>query len=499
MVLSKRLYIIGNGFDIAHNLPTSYNPNFKRIAEKYESENFWEIYQSTEPDIWADFENLLGCPDFNSLEEIFNDYAPDYFSDRESDRDGIILLVDVSGRLIPALYEFAKNAENALDNTNRERVIESILDNDAFYITFNYTHTLEEIYDISSEHILHVHGEVGKDNLLLGYPKGNFTPEKYSYDVSQSGGPYAKLNIQDYIDTIEDYYVRTAYDELLDKCKSFNKEIKIDLVNSFLDKAEKQIEEIIVYGHSCEIDFDYFDAINKRYPKAKWFFYVASYNQQDFVEQLIEKICIKDAVVLWVTYYNKLDYDKQIKYDSIVEKNCSMIKKQDLSSYVDPDIKIEKEITIDDEHIRLGPDGICGIKYIESYLDGTQEKKAEAYKLIRSKLIMWPRHRQSINVRRYQCFRDRIDFTIFDIKQYYQNGESRLVKKDSDTVKYLDSLDSFERFIDEYNFQSFVDENYDVKNLADGGIITSYDEYEYSININKKYLENVIAIFAKED
>ena len=171
---------------------------------------------------------------------------------------------------------------------------------------------------------------------------------------------------------------------------------------------------------------------------------------------------------------------------------------QDLSYYVDPDNKIEKDIKIDDEHIRLGPDGICGIKYIESFLDGTLEEMAEAYKLIRSKLIMWPRHRQSINVRRYQCFRDRIDFTIFDIKQYYQNGESRLVKKASDTVKYLDSLKSFERFIDEYNFQSFVDENYDVKNLASGGIITSYDEYEYSFDINKKYLENLIAILAKE-
>lgn len=497
--MSKRLYIIGNGFDIAHNLPTNYNPDFKKIAGKYENENFWKIYQSRKPDIWADFETLLGCPDFNSLEKLFDGYAPDYLSDSESDRNGIILQVDMNGHLMPALYKFAKQAECSLKNTNRERSIERILDNEAFYITFNYTHTLEKIYDISCEHVLHVHGEVGKDNLLMGYPKGKFTPEKYFYDVRQKGrGPYAKLEIQDYIDEIEDYYIRTAYDELLDKCKSFYKDIKVDLVNSFLDKAKSQIEEIIVYGHSCEIDFDYFDAINKRYPKAKWLFYVASYNQQDSVEQLIEKICIKDAVVLWVTYYNKLDCDKQMKYDFIVEKNCSLIKMQDLSSYVDPDNKIEKDIKIDDEHIRLGPDGICGIKYIESFLDGTLEEMEVVYKLIRSKLIMWPRHRQSINVRRYQCFRDRIDFTIFDIKQYYQKGESRLVKKDSDTVKYLDSLKSFERFIDEYNFRSFVDENYDVKNLANGGIITSYDEYEYSFDINKKYLENLIAILAKE-
>ena len=137
--MSNRLYIIGNGFDRAHNLPTSYNPDFKNIAEKYESEHFWDIYQSREPDIWADFENLLGCPDFNFLQEIFDGYEPDMLSDSESDRDGIILQVDLNGNLTEALYEFADNAEGELDNTYRERTIEKILDENAFYISFRST------------------------------------------------------------------------------------------------------------------------------------------------------------------------------------------------------------------------------------------------------------------------------------------------------------------------------------------------------------------------
>ena len=45
--------------------------------------------------IFDEFENLLGCPDFNALEEIFYGYEPDYFSDRESDRDSIIYQVDL--------------------------------------------------------------------------------------------------------------------------------------------------------------------------------------------------------------------------------------------------------------------------------------------------------------------------------------------------------------------------------------------------------------------
>ncbi len=498
--MSNKLYIIGNGFDRAHKLPTSYDPDFKRIADRYEPEYFWDLYQSCEPSIWAHFENLLGCPDFNFLQDIFDGYAPDYLSDRESDRDGIIFQVDLNGNLTPALYEFVDNAESALDNTYRDSVLEKMLDENGFYISFNYTHTLERLYDISSERILHVHGEAGKNNLLLGYTKGKFTPEQYVYDVRQKGrGPYRKLDIQDYIEEIEDYYIRTAYENLLDKCISFNKEIKTDLVNSFLETIESQIEEIIVYGHSCEIDYDYFDLLNRRYPQARWRFYVAGDEQQCNVKALIENYCIKDTKVFWVTFYNKLDYDEQTTYDSIVEKNSHLIEIGNLSSYIDPDIKIEKEAKIKNEYIRFGADGICGIKYLEKFLDATPEEKAKAYKLIRSKLVMWPRHRQSINVRRFQCFRDRLDFTIYDIQQYYLYGESRLVRKNSYTATFLDELESFERFIDEYSFRSFINENGDVKNLVSGEIITSYDEYEYSTEANRKYLQKLIQILQEEN
>ena len=167
--MKNKLFIIGNGFDLAHNLPTSFDPHFKNIARKYEHDNFWDIYQSCEYDIWSNFENLLGCPDFNTLVEIFNGYAPDYYSDRESDRDSIIYQVELNGNLQDALCEFADNAEDSLCDIQANDFIEQILDSEGYYINFNYTHTLEEIYGIPSEQILHIHGEVGKDNLKLFY------------------------------------------------------------------------------------------------------------------------------------------------------------------------------------------------------------------------------------------------------------------------------------------------------------------------------------------
>ena len=114
-----RLFIIGNGFDIAHKLPTKFDPDFKIIASKNEIEKFWEeIYQTHNKDIWSDFENSLAHPDFNTLEEIFNSYEPDFYSDRESDRNAIITQVDLNGNLTRSLYEFANNAEKQLVNTN---------------------------------------------------------------------------------------------------------------------------------------------------------------------------------------------------------------------------------------------------------------------------------------------------------------------------------------------------------------------------------------------
>lgn len=71
----KRLFIVGNGFDLAHNLPTSYEKDFKRIAKNNESvSNFWELYSFDGSKIWSNFENCLAHPDFNSLEEIFNGF-----------------------------------------------------------------------------------------------------------------------------------------------------------------------------------------------------------------------------------------------------------------------------------------------------------------------------------------------------------------------------------------------------------------------------------------
>lgn len=290
-----KLYIIGNGFDIAHGLPTNFKPDFKKIAENIESiDCFWDLYQSRNNDIWSDFENLLAHPDFNYLEEIFNNSYPDYSSDHESDRDGIITQVDLHGQLNIALDKFASNAEKKLKEIDKSAAYDELLDKDGHFLTFNYTHTLEKLYDISPQNVLHIHGEFGQKNLLLGYPEGHFDPEEYGFDVTQKGRYYRSLSISEYVDQISDYYTRTAYENLLDKVRGFNKSILISDLQKFL--GDFSIRQIHVIGHSYKIDFEYFKYLNEKYPIAEWTFMYHTDEDDGNARKLVSNLSISNVV-----------------------------------------------------------------------------------------------------------------------------------------------------------------------------------------------------------
>ncbi|WP_200829543.1 AbiH family protein [Listeria monocytogenes] len=284
--MSKRLFIIGNGFDLSHNLPTRFNPDFKLIAKKNEQIScFWDFYQSQEIDIWSDFENLLAKPDFNELDQIFEGYEPDYSSDYERDRNAIITQVDLNGNLIDSLYEFAIQAEQQI---NKAAIIPSnfkLFNSKDLFVNFNYTHTLEKLYGINANSILHVHGEVGQDNLILGYPEGDFLPEKYFYDMSgNERGAVQGIDIREYIEYarknyIMDYYTYTAFEDLINKVESFDKVPQIKLLADFLNNIE--VETIMVKGHSCAIDFPYFEYLNSYFREAKWIFYAFDENTKN--------------------------------------------------------------------------------------------------------------------------------------------------------------------------------------------------------------------------
>ena len=191
----------------------------------------------------------------------------------------------------------------------------------------------------------------------------------------------------------------------------------------------------------------------------------------------------------------KLEPEKLKKYKEIVKKNID----NNFEPYQDPDTRIVQIVEREGRKYRLGPDAICGIKYLQETLHDTNIV-IEYYQCIRDTILLWPRHVNSINIRRYRFFRDRIDFTLYDILNYYQKNKSKLIDTDSIDSSFFDSFgkkaDGFYNFIEELGLEEFVDKKEKVVlNLGKEKKqpIESYEEYDNPVN-NPFYLKNLYSV-----
>lgn len=265
--MAIRLFVIGNGFDLAHKLPTSISCDFKNVAMSLDGGDFWSLYSFDENKLWSEFESALSKPEIESLFTILDAYPPDYSSDHESDRDSIIGYVNLIGKLRESVEAFAHNAEQKLYSVKPINRFSLCFKPDDLFINFNYTSTLQKVYGISESQVLHIHGHVGSSPLLLGYKDGTLDLGKIFVDVHNGRGHMLKT--ETYIAEIEDYYVQTAYENLIKKIKGFSKPSVSDKLSVFLES--KVVSEIKVIGHSLgDCDTDYFSSLDRKYPKTNW-------------------------------------------------------------------------------------------------------------------------------------------------------------------------------------------------------------------------------------
>ena len=132
----KRLYIIGNGFDLYHGLPTSYKCFNCFMCREYpeDHERIGRFFDSKDITmLWSNFEKKLGEPDVLSLLDW---YISKWVNKEEQDVDNDFdeLNMDLNGYF----QEWVKQIKMSCSNSKRLR-----LDDKAYFINFNYTCTLE--------------------------------------------------------------------------------------------------------------------------------------------------------------------------------------------------------------------------------------------------------------------------------------------------------------------------------------------------------------------
>ena len=293
-------YVLGNGFDRFHGLDTSPDTFLEILKNEdiYNETETAEIVFKRYNVLWGDYESCLADID---LEQIVDDQmiAPDYLSDHEYDRDsGIFNMEQYTESLRGAVQNSLKIM---VDNANKELAVKTPLlidflkDNDAV-LSFNYTSTLERLYDAPiGVPICHIHGfrEYGEP-LLLGYRNGITEEEYYNrvFDretIEKVQNQIEEIQNDDLLSECEkeqellywysvydevtrdrDYYIDTQYEVVYGFYQSLKKEVQIDQLRDFLKECGK-IERVVVMGHSMSsVDSEYMEAIEETLIPTEW-------------------------------------------------------------------------------------------------------------------------------------------------------------------------------------------------------------------------------------
>lgn len=251
---SQTLYIIGNGFDLHHGLPTQYW-RFKEYLEKTDREVFdWvENYIAIDED-WAELELSLADLDIanivSDLEQFLVSYSDENWRD-SGHHDFQFEVEKVATGLSGTLQQHFADWIRSISIPERNQIpgLLTSLDKEAAYLTFNYTSTLTKLYGIASENILHIHGE-GEDEsseLVLGHAWSAQVRPSLQRGLDED----ADTRFMEAMGILDDYFEKT-----------FKPSAKIIEQHAQYFSSLKSVTQVVVLGHSLsKVDEAYFVAL----------------------------------------------------------------------------------------------------------------------------------------------------------------------------------------------------------------------------------------------
>ena len=307
------ILIIGNGFDLHHGLATSYSDYHKwlKVHDKQVVKDFDSFVYAVE---CSDFENSLDCtrgsarednPRWCSLEESLGiewddlcyetlDHTYPNLTDDNPGWDDFWIELQVRLDYLKKLTrDHFRECVESIDVSNVKPVLD--LPDTASFITFNYTPTLEYVYGVRPDRILHIHGCVLDKNELLQFGSPDNNPLELQKMLEDKYG-------------IDDFYgatIRQGVTVACDRCADTWKNIEgnYDPLNHFLDTLAN-VNTVIIMGNSFDkVDKPYYrDVLAPRYRDAEWVF--CEYDSNEDNQFQIDKFCHELAI----SNYRKTSY-----------------------------------------------------------------------------------------------------------------------------------------------------------------------------------------------
>lgn len=281
--MAKRLYIIGNGFDLHFNLKTGTD-DFKKILNTKKSYDGYSALDTFDyfGVNWSDYEDSLADFDLDNLAYDIVTF-PDYLSDHEYVRDGTITSVEyhiehLKSAVEESLKEMVRQANKDIETVNFTPADADLIDCCSPILNFNYTSTIEKLYHRESYHI-HGFGECN-EKLVFGYLEG------FEARIEQ------ELNSD--IEDDHDYYVDTQKQLLVDLYKHWKKSLRVNELKDFLSRIGT-INEVVVLGSSMgRVDSVYYELIEKQLNPPKWTVYYHSKQLNCGTYSFTDKVSFKE-------------------------------------------------------------------------------------------------------------------------------------------------------------------------------------------------------------
>lgn len=271
----KKLYIIGNGFDLQHGMKSRYW-DFKEYLEDKDADLVEKLEEYFGSDaLWSDFEETLAYLDTEQIIDDCMSYLEPYSAEDWSDAYHHDYQYEVQRRI------------DLITKTLKERFTEWILqlrlpdsagqnmvniDRTAVFINFNYTDTLERLYKVSTDKIFYIHNKAidADSTLILGHSRNPLSVKTLDelYNDEDTDVRVAEGNR-----ILDDYFVATY--KSTDTIIKENKQFFDNLTN---------VETVYVFGHSLSVvDKPYFEEIAKRIERENVLWQVSFHNKKDLI------------------------------------------------------------------------------------------------------------------------------------------------------------------------------------------------------------------------
>jgi Bacteriophage abortive infection AbiH len=283
-----RLYIIGNGFDLHHGIKSSYlsfgkflcvtDPNTFRVVERY-----FDISN----DFWSNFEERLAIFDAETLIEDASQFLVSYGADEWSDS----YHHDYQYEIDEAVSAISRTMRTRFATWIRQLAIPTsaevaekrlAIDPAATFLNFNYTPSLQRLYGVPENHILHIHGSAldPMAALVLGHgwkPQEKLDPYRFEQDPEA-----ADTRVVEGQSIIDRYFEET-----------FKPTLQIILENRSFFSSLTQTKEIWVMGHSlADVDQLYLEEVIRHIDAETVKWKVSVYKDFDERRRRMEKLGI---------------------------------------------------------------------------------------------------------------------------------------------------------------------------------------------------------------